>query len=183
MLDILYSVIVLFALLLIFVCLLYEKKGHISPTPSLPAIRQKAIAMLAEITDRKGVYNIADLGSGWGGMLMKLARAYPCSRVTGYEISPFPFLFSRVVSLFFLNRMNVSQQDFWSRDWAGFDIIFCYLSRYHMDRLKENASKLQSGAIIISCSFPIEGWEPKRMESVPVFGMQIPIFLYVYSPS
>jgi len=39
---------------------------------------------------------IVDLGSGWGTLVVGLARAFPGASVQGLEMSPFPFLVSRL---------------------------------------------------------------------------------------
>lgn len=167
-------------LLLIFagigVSLIYEKKAHISPTPVLPIVRRKAMDLLKnmDISARE----IVDLGSGWGGMSLKLANTYPNAHVTGYEISPVPYGFSRLRTLF-SKQITITREDFFKKDLGNADIVTCYLSPYHMEKLKSGLADLKKGSVVVSCSFPIEGWEAERTETVRGIFVEIPVYLYV----
>ena len=158
-------------------CLLHEKRASISPTPVLPWVRKKAIAMIAENkAETNKNYRIADLGSGWGGMLLKLARIYPNSKITGYEISPWPRWISKLRSLFHKN-ITLRNEDFFEYKMNEFDILFCYLSPTHMEKLAEKFDHLPAGKIIISASFAIPGWTPQKTEITRGF-VDIPVYLY-----
>lgn len=86
-----YSVFMILIFAIIGTSLIYEKKARISPTPVLPNVRKKALGLIPEKFHRTEKYKIADLGCGWGGLLMALSRKFPESSITGYELSPWPF--------------------------------------------------------------------------------------------
>lgn len=177
--DTIYSVFVIFVFLVIGISLIYEKKAHISPSPVLPHVRLKALTLLPPHFKADGAYRIGDLGCGWGGLLMKLSRLFPKASVTGYEISPFPFLLSWLRSSLFSNNVSAHRSDFFKADISAFDIVFCYLSPWHMNQLKSQFFQMKPGSVIISCSFPIEGWEAERTDSVKSLFVSIPVFLYI----
>lgn len=177
--DTIYSVFIIFVFLVVAISLIYEKKSRISPTPVLPHVRLKALTLLPSRFTSDGVYNIVDLGCGWGGLLIKLSNLFPKASITGYEISPFPFLLSRFRCLISAGNVVVRRSDFFKADLSGFDIAFCYLSPWHMNALKPHFARMKSGSVVISCSFPIEGWEAERTDHVKSLFVTIPVFLYI----
>ena len=65
-------------------------KTGISPMMSSSKARQ---AMLAEINmDEKGA--LIDLGSGWGTLVIAVAKKHPKNQIIGYELSWFPWMIS-----------------------------------------------------------------------------------------
>jgi len=58
------------------------------PLPSSPAVKRAMLAALPVKLEG----TVYDLGSGWGGMAFALARRYPGCRVTGFEVSPLPWI-------------------------------------------------------------------------------------------
>ena len=65
-------------------------KTGISPMMSSSKARQ---AMLAEINmDEKGA--LIDLGSGWGTLVIAVAKKHPNNQIIGYELSWFPWMIS-----------------------------------------------------------------------------------------
>lgn len=164
--------------LMIGTCFYYEKKAKISPAPVLPWVRRKALALIPESFDRSKKYKIADLGSGWGGLLLKLSKQFPNSDVVGYEISPWPFYISKMTTGLLSRRVTVKKENFFQKDISEFDIVVCYLSPYHMKELKSQFASLKPGSVIVSCSFPVEGWEPDIKGSISGIFVTIPIFVY-----
>ncbi len=177
--DTIYSVFIIFVFLVIGISFIYEKKARISPTPVLPHVRLKALTLLPSRFIPSGTYKIADLGCGWGSLLLKLSRLFPEASITGYEISPFPFLLSWLRSSLFSSNISVHRSDFFKADISAFDIVFCYLSPWHMNELKDHFLKMKPGSVVISCSFPIDGWRAERTDSVKSLFVSIPVFLYV----
>ncbi len=174
--DSIYSIIMILIFSGIAISLIYEKKARISPTPVLPAVRAKVMAMLD--AQNMNPENIADLGCGWGGLVLKLQRLYPVSRVTGFEISPLPYWASRLRTTL-SSRIDIMRESFFDKDISGNDIVTCYLSPYHMEKLKPQLENLKSGSVVISCSFPIKDWIPVQTEYVRGIFVMIPVFMYI----
>lgn len=106
--------------------------------------------------------NVVDLGSGWGHLVVGMAKKYPGSRVTGYENSLLPFLFA-----FFLKgklSLRLLWQDFFKADLTEQDVVLCYLCPYSMKKLAPKFLKeLKEGSTIISLVFALPGWKASRV--------------------
>ena len=155
----------------------YERYTFISATPILPWTRSQVVSLLKEFQLIETPKKIADLGCGWGGMVDKLNHMYPLDKVTGYELSPFPFLFSKLRFTGRSKNILILRSNFFLEDLSDFDILFCYLSPNLMEQLKPQLSNLKAGSIVISCSFPILDWKPHAKRSVWSF-VRIPVYLY-----
>ncbi len=109
---------------------------------------------------------IMELGSGWGGLAIAAARAYPGCRVVGVEYSPFPYLAARLRRFFLPSLANLSfvRQNFFETSFSETEVILCYLSNPIMARLRGKFLKeLPKGATIISSTFFIPDWEPEKV--------------------
>ena len=130
----------------------------ISPMPST---RAAAIAMrrLAVPLDDGPIY---ELGSGWGGLAIDLARAHPDRRVRGYEISTLPYLFSIFLGhCSGLNNLEFRRQNFLRQDLSEAAMVVCYLFPGGMTRLAE---KLEGHSLVlVSNTFAMPGWEPEEV--------------------
>jgi hypothetical protein len=175
--DWIYSLVLLTAFAVVLSGLWHEKKAGISPTPVLSWVRRRAVRMLKGQIDPGKVHEVADLGCGWGGMTGILASTYPQAHITGYEISPFPYYASKLRSLFFGKRISIRHDNFFERNLSDCDVVFCYLSPQHMEKLKPQLLGLKPGSLVLSCSFPILGWAPIAQEKVWSL-VNIPVFLY-----
>ncbi len=175
--DIIYCLAIVGFIFVVLLSLYFEKKAGISPTPVMPWVRRRALSLLKEHRQLLDIRTIADLGSGWGGMIGQLQKQYPTAYITGYEISPCPYYFTRLRFMCARDKITIKRHDFFSEDIAGYDVVFCYLSPQHMEKLKPHLSRLKKGSLVVTCSFPIEGWEP--IATVTVWGLvKIPICLY-----
>ncbi len=155
----------------------FEKHTHISATPVLPWTRRQVMSLLKEFKPEKPVIKVADLGCGWGGMIGKLGKLYPAAQITGYELSPFPYWFSKLRFGGYKNNITINQLDFFKENLSSYDVIFCYLSPNHMEELKLQLAGLKSGSLVISCSFPLLDWTPIATRSIWSI-VKIPVYLY-----
>ena len=176
--DIIYCFVMIVFFVAIFTSLFFERYTKIVPAPTLSYVRKRALKLIPENFKKDGQYEIFDLGSGWGGILISLSKLFPNSTIIGYELSPLPYFISKLRVFFRKRNINVYREDFFKKDISDADIIFCYLSPYHMELLKEKFSELPNGSVIISCSFPILGWKPDKEEYISSFFVKIPIFRY-----
>lgn len=127
--------------------------------------RTTAEALLALIPEGKG-HKMADLGSGTGGLLLRLARGRPNCRFVGIETAPLPYLLARLTK----RRRNLELRwgDFWRDDLAEYDIVYAFLSPVPMARLWDKArAEMQPGSLLVSNSFPVPGMAPAHVVDVP----------------
>ncbi|HEY4831944.1 MAG TPA: SAM-dependent methyltransferase, partial [Waddliaceae bacterium] len=61
----------------------------------MPTSRKAKILLLGAIPPNHAG-KIIELGSGWGTLLFPLAKQHPHSMIIGYELSPIPYLFSKL---------------------------------------------------------------------------------------
>ena len=108
----------------------------ISPMPSSKQARQAMLVLLDEtlITARsathikKEVGPIYELGSGWGGLLISLAKKYPQRNIIAFELSIMPWLITIIrVKVLGLKNVTVYRQDFLNADLTEAAVILCYL--------------------------------------------------------
>ncbi|MCL1123548.1 methyltransferase [Shewanella surugensis] len=144
----------------------------ISPMPSSAKVRRE---MVAHINADINVSHIADLGSGWGHLAITLAKAYPEVKVTGFEVSFFPWLVSVLwVKLTHLENVTFRRTNFLVTDLAPYQIYCCYLFPAGMQKLshKLQQQKLNQQNIassprqLVSNTFALPDHQPTNMTVV-----------------
>jgi hypothetical protein len=175
--EIFYCLAVGIAMIVAMSILLNEKRAGISPTPTMPGTRRAVIDLLSKHIGASRSLQIAELGSGWGGLVVKLANAFPNAMITGFEISPWPRLISRIITIF-NSRIIILNEDFFSQDWSRYDVLVCYLSPQHMARIEAQLNQLHRKPLVISCAFSM----PNAIPSETVTIRQIVhVNIYVYN--
>lgn len=136
----------------------------ISPMPSSNLARHAMLDASAVI----GEGAIIECGSGWGGLLVALARRYPDRRVIGYELSLLPWLYSAILCrLLGLTNVEIYRRDFLKADLSGVSLICCYLYPGGMQHLADKlAAEPQPGVVLISNTFALPGHDPVRTVSL-----------------
>lgn len=127
-----------------------------------PAERQ----LIARLADLPSGFRFVDLGSGLGGTLSRLARAYPDGRFLGVETAPLAFV---LCWLRCLPRSNcrVRFRSLWRVDLGGFEAVYCFLSPVPMPALWQKArAEMKPAALLISNSFEVPGVPAE--ESLPL---------------
>lgn len=111
---------------------------------------------------------IVELGAGWGGLALALAERYPVCRVVGYELSPLPWLISRVRrALACRKNLTLRREDFFLASLADVSLAVCFLFPGGMEQLKiKLKAELAPGTLIVSNTHPVPGWEPTRIVRV-----------------
>jgi SAM-dependent methyltransferase len=126
------------------------------PTPQR-MLRRMLIA--AHIRDGSKVY---DLGCGDGRLVF--AAAEEGADAVGYEFSVPTFVYAKLRSLF-RKRVSIRYGDFWKRDYADADVIFCYLLTDTMQTFKRQIwPQLKPGCLVVSHAFKMKDVEPIQME-------------------
>jgi hypothetical protein len=136
----------------------YSVLYGISPMPSLGKAQicmQQAIPQ-----DVRG--RIYDLGSGWGNLVVSLARSFPQCSVWGYEVSPIPRLFSKaLIAISGIPRAHIENGDFFKIPLNDATVVVCYLYPKAMALLKEKFQReLAPGTWVVSNTFAVPGWKP-----------------------
>ena len=148
----------------------------ISPMPSSAKARRAIVEIVKSQNPRT---NIAELGSGWGGLAISLARVVSGGRVVGYERSLVPYLWSQFAAkVVRVRNLTLLRDDFHRAQLRDFDIVVCYLFTGAMEKLRKKfEQELKPGALVISNTFAVPGWKPIeviRLEDL----YKTPIYVY-----
>ncbi len=142
----------------------YSIRLGITPTPTSRSARRQILEFLPDRIDG----TILELGAGWGGLAVALARAHPEARIVAYELSPVPWLFFRIrVRVGRHRNIVVRRRNFLHASLSGGDAVVCYLFRGVMETLGTKlAAELRPGTPVVTHAFRVPGWEPVREEAV-----------------
>lgn len=140
---------------------LYTYLYGISPTPSSPAAR----SLILKAIPKQSTGKIYELGSGWGTLALPVARRCRQNQVIAYEISPLPYLLSKLLlRLLPLPNLHIYRKNFMHQHLGDASVIICYLYPKAMEKLKEKFNQeLIPGTLIISNSFAVPGWKPSQV--------------------
>jgi SAM-dependent methyltransferase len=113
---------------------------------------------------QEGRFNFLDLGSGFGGVLARLAHERPAGRYYGVESAPAPFLLSRLRAALGARSFRVSWGDLKDLDLGRYDVVYAYLSPAAMGDLWCKARReMRSGSLLISNGFAVPGVAPESI--------------------
>lgn len=145
--------------LLIFVSIFFSTiRLGISPLPS----SRKARSAISSLIPEEFSGTIFELGSGWGHLARHLARKLPHANIQAYELSPFPYLFSKIVQLFRpLPNLQISYRNFFQLSFSSADILVCYLYPGGMRRLRRKCDTESTAPVLISNTFALPKTPPK----------------------
>ena len=167
----------------------------ISPMPSSRAARDAMLPLLDKAvafqcsSERSETapdnVGIVELGSGWGNLLIVLARRYPQHQIIGYEISWLPWLVSLLlVRLYRLNNVQVLRKNFLKQDLTKAPVLVCYLYPAAMQAISEKLLAELGGKcsasgdrFLISNNFALPGFQPGETVKAKDF-YQSPVYLY-----
>ena len=169
----------------------------VSPMPSSGAARDAMLPLLDKAvafqcsSEGSGTAmekaEIVELGSGWGNLLIALARRYPQHQIVGYEISWLPWLVSLLlVRLYRLNNVQVLRKNFLKQDLSKASVLVCYLYPGAMQAISEKLLAEQGAdndvcdpgtRFLISNNFALPGFQPGETVKAKDF-YQSPVYLY-----
>ncbi|KTF18531.1 methyltransferase [Pseudoalteromonas sp. H105] len=174
------AIALFFVVVIIAISIVWStQKTGISPMMSSTKACQ---TMLTEIsTHEKGA--LIDLGSGWGTLVIAVAKKYPNKQVIGYELSWFPWLVSVLYKYSMsLNNLTLYRKDFKNADLSGADTLVCYLFPGAMvaleDKLKYDMPKKIT---IVSNTFALPSYKPTKVIKLKDF-YKTPIYVYHIQP-
>jgi len=107
---------------------------------------------------------VYELGAGWGGLALALARRFPGARVVAVEASPLPWMVCRLrAALSGPDNLEVRLGDALKAELADADLAVCFLCPPAMAKLAPRLDEvLRPGAHVLSNSFALPGWTPAR---------------------
>ena len=120
-----------------------------------------------------------ELGTGWGGLARVLGRHMPESQIVGYELSPLPWLLSRLMlALRGPDNVTLRFGDFSAVPLSDAALVACYLSPQLMAELAPKLkAELRPGTWVVSSTFALPGWTAlteTRLDDIHA----TPIYLY-----
>jgi hypothetical protein len=102
-----------------------------------------------------------DIGSGMGGLLIKLANARSDSVFFGVEIAPLPWCISYLRAKLLRSPVNFVFGNYKKQDFGNFDVVFAYLSPVVMPFIwKKVISEMRPGSLLMSYEFIIHDVAP-----------------------
>ncbi len=163
------------ALLAIFSIFFYTLITGAPPTPTSPRVCRAVIrALPAQATGP-----VYELGAGWGGLALELARRYENQTIRSYEISPLPWVVTWLRALVGgAANLEPKLGDFMKVPLSDASLVVLYLGVEGTEKLRRKLeSELQPGALVLSHTFAIRGWTP-ILEDAAADIYQTPVFLY-----
>lgn len=129
--------------------------------PFIPLTKKQLKAINKHIK-LKSTDRIVDLGCG-DGRVLRMFEKQGVRDLTGYEVNFWIYLLAKVKNKISKSKSKIYLKDFKKINLSEYNIVFCYLSDYYMNSLKEKFDKeLKSGTKIISYVFEAKDWrEPK----------------------
>jgi len=170
------EIIALFAGLgVIAVIFVFTLANTSPPTPTGPRVMRAIFRLLPR---RLPDGAIVELGSGWGGLAIRLARSYPHHAVEGLEISPLPWLAARLRTVGGPGNLRFRYGDFMRSDLSGAALVVCYLAGPQMQKLAPKlAAEMRPGTLVLSHTFQLPGWRPADTVIADDI-YQSPVYLY-----
>lgn len=161
-------------------------KTGMSPMPSSAKVRKEVLDLLSKQNPAAG-QTIIDVGSGWGNLIIPIARKFPQTQVIGYELSLLPWLACLLIKkILRLNNLKLYRQDFLKADIPQDSILTCYLHPRGMKKLKHYLQQReQVASTVISVYFSLPGWDETTFKETRVIRIkdlyQTPVYLYQQS--
>lgn len=156
----------------------YGIRLGITPMPSSRKAVRKIVGLIPEGTEGK----IVDLGAGWGSLAYPIAKRFPNAEVVGYELSPLPWLYSRLKGLIVARKnLKLHRQNVFEADVREADIVVVYLHPAAMRKLqKKFEEELRPGTVVISNTFVVPTWTEQRMYHLGGHWFSTSTKIYVY---
>lgn len=141
---------------------------HSSPAvPSHGKVKKAIIEEAASILEANiSQQTVMDLGSGWGTLLLPLAKKFPNHKFVGIECGFLPYWIS-VWRSHKLKNLVFLRQDFFETDISKADLIFVFLLNSTMAKLTSKIkNEMKSESLVIANRFPMKDTEPYKEVSL-----------------
>jgi hypothetical protein len=142
-------VLLLISVFLAVIVLFFALYNGIGPVPTSRKVRERLVGALPQ-----DLSPIVELGAGFGGVTVAIARRCSKAQIIAYENSWVPF-FVLWLRTRRMKNIVVRKENFWRSDLSGNQLFVCYLYRGAMLQLKEKLTN----AVIVTHTFAIPGWQ------------------------
>lgn len=149
-------IIIILILLAAISLLLWQISNMISVFFGSPYVKadKNLIRDALKLAQLKKAEIFYDLGCGDGSSLIEAAKLG--AKATGFEISPYYYLWAKLRTLRYRN-IKVVYRNIKDVDLSKVDVVYCYLLPEFLEKLSPKFQReLKSGARLISVGFPIE---------------------------
>ena len=156
---------------LLLLSLLIFLPALFSRVPYFPTSKKMERALLTELPKDQS-FTFIDLGCGFAGTLINLARANSSGRYLGVELSPLCFLIAWCRTALFQtfnpdSAVKIRFGNIFTTPLDQIDFIYCFLSPAPMSALWSRICKVApEGSIFLVNSFPVEGLQPEKIVEV-----------------
>lgn len=150
----------------VFAFLLTFAYAGLRGAPWVPT-RKKDVARFLKLAQIMPGQKMYDLGCGDGRLICAAAKAG--AKAQGYELSLFPYLLANIRRIFQKDRskIKITYKDIWYSNLGDADIVYFFLMPKVYPKLKQKLeNELENGAKVIAYVWPIEGWEPVKVDVV-----------------
>lgn len=140
---------------------------------------KKAYQAIITLIDNTGTGAIIDLGSGWGNLVIRIAKSNPQRQVIGYELSLLPWLTSIAVKkILGLKNLSLYRQNFYHVKLPNASVLVCYLYPEAMEKINHKLHLEQPNInFIISNNFALPSQQADKIVTLNDF-YKSPIYLY-----
>ncbi|MBR6355497.1 MAG: hypothetical protein IKR92_01465 [Alphaproteobacteria bacterium] len=150
------------------------------PVPTVGGVKEGMLSGTEEYIKNLPHATVVDLGSGWGSLLLPLAKKYPQHTFIGYERVWLPYIISRWRTRK-LPNIKLYRQDFFTADFADVDAILCFQLASIMQKLLPYLQKHINKTVRIYVNrYPFKDLEP--LEKVSVDGDYAVYYAYDIEP-
>ena len=133
--------------------------GFMRSSPAVPShgkVKNAIIEEAANLLKDKNNQQVMDLGSGWGTLLLPLAKRFPQHQFIGIELGFLPFWIS-VWRARKLKNLSFLRQNFFTSNISKADIIFVFLLNSTMAKLSAKIqNEMKANSVVIANRFPIK---------------------------
>lgn len=154
----LYIIILILIILLVLLKLFSTVISLYSGSPGGETNKDIIRKVFKEIDLKKGSV-FYDLGSGIGNNIIVASNEFG-AKSYGYEISPLPYILSKIRTIG-INNCHINYQNILKVDLSKADVIYCYLLPELLKKLEPKLKNLKN-TIIISQIFKISNLKPKK---------------------
>jgi len=135
---------------------------HAPPVPTSGKVKEAMIADMAEFLQKKNKQVIMDLGSGWGTLLLPLAKQFPKHQFIGIEYGCIPYWVSKLRSRKIKN-LTFYRQNFFNSDISKADVIFMFLLSHLMKKVSIKClAEAKEGCLLYVNRFSIPNMKPEK---------------------
>ena len=136
------------------------------PVPSSGKTKKAMLEHAAKYLEQHENLTVTDLGSGWGTLLLPLAKHFSSHRFVGYELANLPYYISKLRASR-LKNLQFKRQNFFNVNLSNSNIIFCFLLPSAMQECEDKIlPQLKQGTLIYANRFPLPNIEPLQTISL-----------------